>query len=454
MAKTRKLMTEQGVFFSNAFVSTPICCPSCSSYLTGNYIHNHSALNNSIAGNCAATDDWQSVPEKRTYATYIKEAGYRTGYFGKYLNQYGFNKTGGPGHIPPGWDDWMGLIGISKYYDYLVSFNGVVEKHGNDYHADYFTDLIANRSVEFIQNATKLHPDDPFLLVAATPAPHGPFTPAPQYADTYAGMHSPRTPNWNHHSKDKHWVVKEQAIMDDQRINASDTIFCNRWGTLRSVNDLVGRVFDALNQTGKLENTYILYSSDHGFQMGQFCIPGDKREPYEHDIRIPMLLRGPGIPANETRHEIVLNIDVAPSLIAMSGGEPPASMDGRSFFEIARGGKVEPSEWRTDFLVDYHGEGKPQCGCVTCPIPPPDKFHEIDCSNNTYVCLRTLEGGADGRDSIYCEFTDTNFYEYYNLKKDPWQLTNIIGSADAGEVDKLKTRLDYLRKCQGESCRK
>ena len=247
------------VSFSNAFASTPICCPSRSSYLTGRYIHNHGAINNTLEGNCSALG-WQEGPEREAFAVHVKGNGYYTGYFGKYLNEYGFKLAGGVEHIPPGWDVWMGLVGNSKYYNYSVSFNGVEEKHGNDYHHDYFTDLVTNRSVEFIQNATNNHPNQPFLLVAATPAPHDPYTPAPQFSHTYDGLHSPRTPNWNYHSNDKHWVIREQAIMDKDTINMSDTIFRKRWETLLSVDNLVGNIFETLNETNTLHNTYIIYA--------------------------------------------------------------------------------------------------------------------------------------------------------------------------------------------------
>lgn len=182
----------------------------------GNYIHNHGALNNSLEGNCAAAE-WQSNMEHRTYATHLKKAGYKTGYVGKYLNQYGLKKSpGGPAHIPPGWDHWFGLVGNSKYYNYNVSNNGVSEHHGGDYATDYFTDLIKNNSVQFLKQTMKESPSSPFLLVAATPAPHGPFTPAPQYSHVYDGKLAPRTPNWNHHSEDKHWLVRTTSVMDSR----------------------------------------------------------------------------------------------------------------------------------------------------------------------------------------------------------------------------------------------
>ena len=261
MKNAKQMIRDQGVFFSNAFVHTPICCPSRSSYLTGNYIHNHGAINNTLEGNCAS-ESWISGPEKRTYATFAKRAGYQTAYIGKYLNQYGFSKPGASGvkHIPEGWDRWLGLVGNSLYYNYNVSNQGVNEVHGDDYAKDYFTDLIANTSIEFIHTTAKEHPGAPFLLVAATPAPHYPFTPAPQYSHTYDGHNAPRTPNWNFHDPNRHWLVRSQPQMTEGVTNESDATFRDRWGTILSVDDLVGGVFKALQETGVEENTYVVFA--------------------------------------------------------------------------------------------------------------------------------------------------------------------------------------------------
>lgn len=182
--------------------------------------------------------------------------------------------------------------------------------------------------------------------------------------------------------------------------------------------------------------------------MGQFCIPGDKREPYEHDIRIPLMVKGPGIEKNITLDQIVLNIDIAPTLIDLMGATPPDEMDGTSFAPLLRG--EAPAEWRSDFLIDYHGEGRKPCGLSSCPPPPPETFHPTDASNNTYTCVRTL---SSEENSIYCEFTMIGFAEYYDMATDPWQLHNTVHAVSAAALDRLKARLNQLRECSGPSCR-
>jgi N-acetylglucosamine-6-sulfatase len=222
MQKTIKMLVKPGTNFDNAFVNTPICCPSRAEIQTARYMHNTKVLGN----NCGGVD-YINGPEKLNVAHYAKKMGYTTFYAGKYMNNYGKREIGGVKHIPDGWDQWYGLVGNSKYYNYSVSNNGIEEKHGSDYHQDYFTDRIANRSLEFLANVTAHQ--SPFFMMVATPASHGPNTPAPQYEQTYAGRKAPRLPSYNvTGQKDKHYLLRKIVHMDQQHANVSDVYFQRR----------------------------------------------------------------------------------------------------------------------------------------------------------------------------------------------------------------------------------
>ncbi|TNM92087.1 hypothetical protein fugu_019099 [Takifugu bimaculatus] len=179
MKKTKDLIGNAGATFVNAFTVTPLCCPSRSSILTGQYPHNHGVRNNSLSGNCSSPQ-WQKGPDKLEYQTFFA---------GKYLNQYGQKDAGNVGHIPPGWDHWHALVGNSQYYNYSLSVNGKEEKHGDNYGDDYLTDLITNRSLTFLDNRS---PQLPFFLLLSPPAPHAPWTAAPQHQKDYADIKAPR----------------------------------------------------------------------------------------------------------------------------------------------------------------------------------------------------------------------------------------------------------------------
>uniref|UniRef100_H2YLW8 Sulfatase N-terminal domain-containing protein n=1 Tax=Ciona savignyi TaxID=51511 RepID=H2YLW8_CIOSA len=454
MSKMKKLLQEEGITFTNMFTSTPLCCPSRASILTGRYSHNHETLNNSISGNCSSLH-WQKIHEKQTFAVAAKQANYRTFFGGKYLNQYGGKSVGGPQHVPAGWDEWWGLVGNSQYYNYTISHNGVPVQHGDDYAADYLTDLLANKSVEFIKSTT-----DSFLMMISTPAPHSPWNAAPQYSGEFPNNTAPHTPSYNVKADNKHWLIRQaEHPMSQESIDYSDNAFRSRWRTLLSVDDLVEKVINALSSTNQLNNTFVIFSSDNGYHMGQFSLPIDKRQLYEFDLRVPLIIRGPGVSKNITRMEPVVNIDLAPTIadiVSGGKGEFPDSMDGVSLLPLFNI-KNEP-KWRSDFLVEYQGEGKyqPPPGCSPSWMGVSQCFPSCVCEdafNNTYSCVRTMDA-KNKVDLMYCEFTDAEtFVELYNHTKDPHQLTNIKETVNPVVLVKMNQRLIMLGLCSGKTCR-
>uniref|UniRef100_A0A8C9YYJ9 N-acetylglucosamine-6-sulfatase n=1 Tax=Sander lucioperca TaxID=283035 RepID=A0A8C9YYJ9_SANLU len=396
LTKTKKLIGDAGIAFTNAFVASPLCCPSRASILTGKYPHNHHVINNTLEGNCSSKV-WQKSEEAQTFPALLKTyAGYQTFFAGKYLNQYGHPEAGGVAHVPPGWNYWVGLEKNSKYYNYTLSVNGKPEEHGADYSKDYLTDVL-----------------------------------------------------------DKHWLIRQaKTPMSNSSVQFLDDAFRKRWRTLLSVDDLVEKIVKRLEVSVELDNTYIFFTSDNGYHTGQFSLPLDKRQLYEFDIRVPLMVRGPNIKPNQTSQMLVSNVDLGPTILDIAGyNVNKTQMDGMSFLPE---GKMNSSSWRTDILVEYEGEGS-NVTDPACPLLGPgvsECFPDCVCEdsyNNTYACVRTVAPSANLQ---YCEFDDNEvFVEVYNVTADPYQLTNIAKTIDQEVLEKMNHRLMMLQSCSGQSCR-
>ncbi|MCL4129776.1 UNVERIFIED_CONTAM: hypothetical protein GTU68_041122 [Idotea baltica] len=386
----------------------------------------------------------------------MNNEGYTTFFAGKYLNQYGKDDVGGLSYIPPGWDSWIGLKGNSVYYNYSLSINGTPIFHGDNPKEDYLTNLIKDEGLKFIEESSG---SLPFLMMLSVPACHDPRTPEPKYAHFFNDSRIPETENFNiANGEDKNWFVRfgEQPLKH-RIIEDIEEMYRDRLRTLMSVDDIIEAVILALDDQNILNNTYIFFTSDNGYHLGQFSLAKDKREPYEFDIRVPLMVRGPGIEEGVQIESVATNIDLAPTFLDLAGISVPQSMDGISLKSLIVGDN--PSAfYERSILIEHFGEGsdEPIEGCEYIGTGLANCNPDLDCKctdsfNNTYTCVRTL---GKEKNEKYCKWSDhEQFEEYYDVENDPFELLNAVKKLDPQSYIYLKNTLNSLKHCSGDSCK-
>jgi N-acetylglucosamine-6-sulfatase len=433
MPRVQALLVKQGLTFRNSFVTMSLCCPSRSSILTGQYPHNHNILNNAppLGGFVKFRDLGR---ESSTVATWLRTVGYRTALFGKYLN--GYPTADNPTYVPPGWDGWYGKFergpDIGDYFGYKLNENGRVVAYGKA-PSDYLTDVLVEKAVAFIQSAAGDRRQPIFLYFApyaphAEGAPNGPPTPAPRHKGTLAHMTAPRSPSFNEADmSDKPSHIQGRPVLNAKQIDELDHEYRTRVESLLAVDEGVERILKALMERGELANSYIFFMSDNGYLLGQHRIPRGKNQPYEESIRVPLVVRGPGVPAGQSADHFALNIDFAPTIAELAGAPIRPSVDGRSLVPLLRGAKPPLANWRQDFLVESY----------TQPEAPP--------TVQSYFALRT-------QDTLYVEYASGE-RELYDLKADPYQLSSLHKVAGSERMKALSNRLSKLKSCDAKTCR-
>ena len=389
-------IAAEGVLFRNAFVTTPLCSPSRASFLTGRYAHAHG-----IQGNA---DDKGASRKLLTFPLLLQRAGYTTAYVGKWHM--------GPDDSPrPGFDRWVSFKGQGVYQNPSLNIDGKVVKTPG-----YISDILTDQAVEFLG---RKH-DKPFCLYLAHKAVHGPFTPAERHKELYADQAIAPPPSAGDSLEGKPALTRTppRPPRRGRQPASHDRIARNQLRALLSIDEGVGRLFKVLTETRQLDNTLLIFTSDNGYFWGEHGL-GDKRAAYDESIRIPLLMRCPKlIPGNSTRGQLVLNIDIAPTLLDAAGVAVPAEMHGRSFLPVLREGNAQGRE---SFLAEY----------VTEPRDRIPSWQAVRSKQWKYIHYT----GLDAMD------------ELYDLKADPHELQNLIREPGAaGRLKELRAELARLLK--------
>jgi arylsulfatase A-like enzyme len=419
MSKTRTLIGSQGMTFNNAYVPLASCCPSRASVLRGQYVHNHQVWASVPNGPNSGWEGWRvQGHESDNLATHMQGGGYSTGLFGKYMN--GYKSTGAK---PPGWSDFFAKNQGSGYFNYSVNDNGVTRSYGSA-PTDYFTDVISKESQQFIQQSVSQ--SKPFLLYVAPNAPHEPSTPAPRHVNSFNGEPAPRLPSYNEANvSDKPPWISSLPTISSTEAAAIQARHENRVETLQALDEMVEALVNKLSATGQLSNTYIVFTSDNGWQHGEHRIVKLKERPYEESSHMPLLIRGPVVAAGSTADSLVTFPDFMPTFLELGGIAIPSYVDGTSLVPLLNGtvndNDTVTDDWRNAILLEGHDPGQPE---------------------RDYFAIRTADRLK------YIEYR-SGFKEFYDLASDPYEMNSNPSSASAALVD----RLQRLKTCAADTCR-
>lgn len=377
---------DDWVTFDNASLNTSLCCPSRATILSGQYSH-HTGIE--------YLEGWK-FRDGSTLATWLQDAGYTTGLYGKYLNSW---LKGRPENdIPPGWDEWHSFI-RSAYYDYDVNDNGTITHHGHR-PDDYSTEVLADKASDFIRG--QAGGDNPFFLYFTPYGAHSPRTPAPQDEGAFDGVRMRRPPNFNEHDvSDKPGYIADREkqdphLMDEERRDG--------WETSLSVDRAVQQLFTTLRETGEDRDTVVIFMTDNGYAFGEHRW-NSKRTPYEESTQTPLLMRIPGVSGRRVEAP-VSNADIASTIADIADITPGIGQDGQSMLPLVYG---IDEDWREGVLLHFAG------GSAFRDRPGEKK------GVTGYWGIRTP-------DLKYLEYL-TGEREFYDLRRDPYELDNRIDAA-------------------------
>jgi arylsulfatase A-like enzyme len=433
-------LKAEGTTFTRYFASYALCCPSRATFLTGQYAHNHKVMDNR-----RPLGGYRKLDYRNTLPVWLQQAGYYTAHIGKFLNGYGQSDhplvPGAPPYeIPQGWHEWYGSIDpyTYRYFRFRLNENGTVVSYSTAT-AHYQTDVYVAKARAFLEQRAQARDGKPFFLSVAFLAPHtndqSPYaaTPAPRHRGRFATLPLPRPPSFNEADvADKPSFIRALPRLTSLNVNDITSLYRSRLESLLTVDEGIATLLEVLHDTGQLEDTVVIFLSDNGFFHGEHRIKTGKYHLYEESIRIPLVMRGPGIPAGQTIARLAVNVDLAATILDLADASPGRVQDGRSLVPLLQNPGMS---WRTSFLV----EGGPV---------------EANGWQAAFVAVRSQRYlySEHNTDAATPEPEETQFYD---LSADPYQLRSQHNSTSPTHVEernKLKNRLSKLKTCAGASC--
>lgn len=404
MPNVRRLFARGGTRFTNAYATTPLCCPSRGSILSGRYVHNHGILTNNTFSQVMGFD------QATTMQCHLQPAGYRTAIAGKLFNIWPL------GQSPPCWDRWA--VSDQGYIDPEFNVNGVRRTVPG-----YSTGLLRDFALGDLE-AFEEDDEAPWFLYVSTYAPHFPFTAEPRYARAPVRQRRPNPALTERDRSDKPPEVQAWGLNPAKGAHVRRV----QLRTLMSVDDMVGDLFERLDALGEDDRTLAIFMSDNGLMWSEHGLYGTKRYPYLPSIGIPVLLRWPGhVDAGAIDDRLAANIDIAPTVFEAAGLSPPDDppMDGASL--------LTPSG-RSRLLLEYfRSPDNPVLGEWAGTITDRYEYVEYYADDGTTITFR----------------------EYYDLVRDPWQLRNLLAdrsTTNDPDLAPLHAQLRTDRACAGASC--
>ena len=533
---------DNGITLNNGFVSTPVCCPSRAELLTGKYFHNIGPPY-PPNGTCMHISPHYAVFDNNTLFQNLHNYGYKTGAFGKIVNDMPFwcNKSRQSGesepilngfdrlYIPCNYLDYYGHTYLSKYdngtYNYVLTNESYMSP------SMYETSQIGNATIDWIDslmqdkkdgkdsnnnndNDDNEDDDNPFFILWGVHAPHHPSTPASWHSDAFNDTnkyYAPRTPNFNQHYSNRHWLVDVEPQIDEYALSFMDQLYRDRLRSMLSVDDFIFELDKILDKWNISNKTYVFYVSDNGFHIGQWSIPCNMRNIYDTDIRVPFYIRGPNIEKNTFINNMISNVDIAPTIYQITGiiDNLPQNkindIDGKSFakylFNQSNSNanininssqlqakqdlqeeeeEESKEEWRDMLLFEYIWVGNTTFGNYNVWYPSNESFMGINKTppkynsktGNIYWIDNSYQSSFRGLRIInktmnisYAEYitgtyTQDDFdnplwFELYNLTNDPFQMNNMYYDYNQTSQhlrDYLHNTLMQYGACKGQTC--